>query len=453
LTDRQAWLVILLVGVAAVAGVWNLQITHFWGDSATYYSMASSVAQDLDLRYEARDILRVRRELGGGPEGLFLKKSSGGFTFDGGHLRRVGADEPRLYFAKPFLHALLAAPLVRLFKTRGLFLTNALAFAVAIAFAYAAARRQGRAPGAALLLVLGLVLGGLTPLFLVWPAPELLYFALAAIALAWWRLGWSTAAALLIGALTYAKPPNVFLAIPLLAEPLLVDDALFRRLLETTRRGFFVFATTALFFGAYAAHTGDWNYQGGERKTFYGCFPLEHYGDEFESEKCGVWMSTNQVGPQAQGVQAAPPGVASEPARNPAELRLSFLYNAAYFWIGRFGGAIPYFLPVVVALVLFLARTLRSRIGVATLAAVAAWLVLGYLVLPAGWYAGGTPSSLVLLAFYLLPLGVGSLVLAARGAADAEAAFAACALAATAVFYLWLIPDNWFGGSGTSGRK
>ena len=61
LNDRQAWLVVLLVGVAAVCGVWNLRITHFWGDSATYYSMASSVAEDLDLRYEARDILRVER--------------------------------------------------------------------------------------------------------------------------------------------------------------------------------------------------------------------------------------------------------------------------------------------------------------------------------------------------------------------------------------------------------
>ena len=34
----------------------------FWGDGATYYAMAWSLAEDLDLRYEARDVFRVRRE-------------------------------------------------------------------------------------------------------------------------------------------------------------------------------------------------------------------------------------------------------------------------------------------------------------------------------------------------------------------------------------------------------
>jgi hypothetical protein len=455
LNDRQAWLIVLLVGVAAVAGVWDTRITHFWGDSATYYSMASSVAQDFDLRYEARDILRVRRELGGGPEGLFLKKSAGGFAVDRGagfpYLRRLGVDDARLYFAKPFLHALFAAPLVHLFKTRGLFLTNALAFAAAIAFAYAACRRQERSPAASLGLVLALVIGGLTPLFLFWPAPELLYFALATVALAWWRLGWPTAAAILIGALAYAKPPNVFLAIPLLAEPLVTSLPMPRRLLETLRRGVLVVATTALFFGAYAAHTGHWNYQGGERKTFYGCFPLERHGDTFE--KCGIWMSTNQVGPQAAGIPDAPPGVASEPARNPAELRLSFRWNLLYFWIGRFGGAIPYFLPVVVALALFLLSVVRTRAGGAILGAVIAWVVVGLIALPASWYSGGTPASLILLAFYMTALGLGALVLAVRNAADRDAAFACCALFATCTFYLWLIPDNWFGGSGTVGNR
>jgi hypothetical protein len=455
LNDRQAWLIVLLVGVAAVAGVWNMRITHFWGDSATYYSMASSVAQDFDLRYEARDILRVRRELGGGPEGLFLKKSSGGFTFDRSvgfpYLRRVREDEGRLYFAKPFLHALFAAPFVHFFKTRGLFLTNAVAFAIALAFAYAACRRQGRSPGAALALVLALVLGGLTPLFLFWPAPELLYFALATIALAWWRLGWPTAAAILLGALAYAKPPNIFLAIPLLAEPLVASLPMRRRLLESTRRGLVLAATTALFFGWYAAQAGDWNYQGGERKTFYGAFPFERHGDTWES--CGIWMSTNQVGPQAQGIQDAPPGVASEPPRNPVELRISFIRNLWYFWVGRFGGAIPYFLPVVVALVLFVSGVLRTRAGAVTLALIVAWLAVGLVALPATWYAGGAPASKLLLAFYMLPLAVGALYLAGRGLADSDGAFAVCALGATYVFYLWLIPDNWFGGSGTVGNR
>lgn len=396
LNDRQAWLFILLIGVASAAGVWNLRITTFWGDSATYYAMASSVAEDHDLRYEVRDILRVRRELGSGPEGLFLKKSAGGFTFDRSagfpYLRRVRPEEGRLYFAKPFLHAIVAAPFVRLFRTRGLFVANAVAFAIAIGFAYAAARRQGRSPGGALTLVLALVFGGLTPLFLVWPAPELLYFALATIALALWRLDQPIAASVLIGALAYAKPPNIFLAIPLLAAPLFATGTLWARLRESTRRGLVIAATTLLFFGAYMAHTGDWNYQGGERKTFYGRFPLEQYGVTWENS--GVWMSTNQVGPEVEG-NAASSAIPSEPPRKAAELRVNFRYNLRYFWIGRFAGATLYFLPVVVALAMFLLM----------------------------------------------------------GPRDVPGFLAMTAFAATYLFYIWLIPDNWYGGSGTVGNR
>ena len=35
---------------------------RFWGDGATYYAMAASLAEDGDIRYEARDVLRIRRE-------------------------------------------------------------------------------------------------------------------------------------------------------------------------------------------------------------------------------------------------------------------------------------------------------------------------------------------------------------------------------------------------------
>ena len=101
-----------LVAAAIVAATAALDLPsasnrEFWGDGATYYSMAWSLARDLDLRYEARDLERVRAEYPGGPQGLFLKKSAGGLTVDGAAgfpwLRRVRADEPRLYYAKAFL--------------------------------------------------------------------------------------------------------------------------------------------------------------------------------------------------------------------------------------------------------------------------------------------------------------------------------------------------------------
>jgi hypothetical protein len=36
---------------------------------------------------------------------------------------------------------------------------------------------------------------------------------------------------------------------------------------------------------------------------------------------------------------------------------------------------------------------------------------------------------------------------------DAAAALSWCALLATFIFYIWLIPDNWYGGSGTVGNR
>ena len=76
-------------------------------------------------------------------------------------------------------------------------------------------------------------------------------------------------------------------------------------------------------------------------------------------------------------------------------MRASFLRNLGYFWVGRYAGVIPYFFPAFVALVLFLVRGPRT---------------------PAGWLA-------------------------------------VAALALSYLFYIWAIPDNWYGGGGTIGNR
>ena len=65
-----------LVVVAARRGrVRTVRLPQFWGDGATYYAMAWSLAEDGDLRYEARDLLRVRARSRTGPQGVFLKRT------------------------------------------------------------------------------------------------------------------------------------------------------------------------------------------------------------------------------------------------------------------------------------------------------------------------------------------------------------------------------------------
>ncbi|HEX9186352.1 MAG TPA: acyl-CoA reductase, partial [Vicinamibacteria bacterium] len=161
---------------------------EFFGDGATYYGMAWSLARDLDLRFEARDLERIRTEYPGGPQGVFLKRASGGLTLDAGAgfpwVRRVRADEGRLYYAKAFAHSLVAAPLVAVLGTRGLVLANGLLLSAALWLAFGLLKRRGLAPWPAAAAAAALLLLTVTPVYLVWPTPEILGLAVVTAALA-----------------------------------------------------------------------------------------------------------------------------------------------------------------------------------------------------------------------------------------------------------------------------
>jgi hypothetical protein len=413
LTDRAARIALGIVTALLVVAVCRVELTQFWGDGATYHSMAWSLAEDGDLRYEAKDVFRVRREIPAGPQGVFLKRASGGLRWDGAGgfpwVRRVGAGEPRIYFAKPFTYPLAAAPLVKLFGTRGLFLTNALALAAALFLGYAALRRSAP-PAPSLAFTLALFLATVAPVYLVWPAPEIFNMALTAAGLAAWRLERPLLSAVILAIATYSKPYNLWLALPVGVEPLLAASGTPwpGRLRESVRRGVILAGVTLALFGLNAAVTGEANYQGGaERKTFYGTFPFEWDAErqrETTFGNSGIWMSTNQLGPRVEGRDEVAASQGAEPPRSGREIRDSFFWNLAYFWVGRFGGALPYFAPFVLALALFLARGPRSRAGALALGA----LVVSYLfyiaMIPDNWYGGPTVGNRYFL--NLLPLGL-----------------------------------------------
>ena len=410
MSERAARVVLIAVAGVLLALAFRMRIPQFWADGATYHAMAWSLAEDGDLRYEARDIFRVRRELPSGPQGIFLKRASGGLALDRAAdfpwVRRVGETEPRIYFAKAFLYPLTAAPFVKLFGTRGLLIVNALCLTLAIVLAYGELRRQadpGRALAAALLLFLGTV----APLYLIWPQPELFNLALVAAALVAWRRERPLLAAVLIGLAAYSKPYNVLLALPLGVEPLLRrpltlpsspagERAFTRGLGAAALRAGVVSVTVLALFSLNKAITGEMNYQGGERKTFYGTFPFETQAVTFGNS--GIWATTNELGPAVEESGAEAPGRpvrGAAPPRSGPEMRASFLRNLGYFWVGRYAGVLLYFFPALVALVLFLVRGPRTTSG---------WL-------------------------------------------------AVAALALSYLFYIWAIPDNWYGGGGTIGNR
>jgi len=395
--------VLALLSLALVGTTLGLELPRasrgeFWGDGATYYAMAWSLARDLDLRFDEGDLARVRAEYPSGPQGIFLKRASGGLTVDAAAgfpwVRRVRPDEARLYYAKAFAHPLAAAPLVAAFGTRGLLLANGLLLSGALWLAFFVLRRRGGAPWPALSTAVALLLFTVTPVYLVWPTPEIFGLALVTAGLAAWASGRPLLAAVLFGVAGYLKPPNVLMAAPLGLEPLLPREGerltgpgLRRGLGESLRRGGVLLLTAASLYGLNAAITGEINYQGGERKTFYGRFPFDASGATFDDS--GVWMTTNQLGPLVAGRDEEKVTVASGPARAAAEIRESFAWNLGYFWAGRFGGAFAYFFPAVLALALFLVGGPRDRAGWLALVAVSlSWLA--YISqIPDNWYGGG----------------------------------------------------------------
>jgi hypothetical protein len=384
--------VVLVVALAAALSV-DVVKTGFGlkGDEATYVSMALSLAYDHDLTYQRRDLERFYGLYRSGPDGIFLKK--------GKRLRfRVDAEPPfvhtiktpdpqpdRLYFAKALLYPMVAAPFVWLLGMNGFLVLHVLLlFGVCVCgYRFAAARS---APGPALLYTLAFVGATCVPVYTVILAPEILHFSLIFYAYFLWLYkevdpgapswlrgrGSDIAAAVLLGAATYSKPPNH----ALLVAPLVLWLWWRRRWVSGLTVGAVSVAVACALFGLTALNAGEFNYQGGDRKTFYTAFPFDGSKDAVWDRK-GTEMSTND----------------SDSDSVLQDFPNRFAHNVEYFLIGRHFGFVPYFFPGVVAILLWLFAGQRRRpwqllIFLAVLGSAVGLLVLA----PYSWSGGGGPS-------------------------------------------------------------
>jgi hypothetical protein len=364
---------------------------RFWSDGASYHAMAGSLAFDRDLVFAAEDLARVRSAYPGGPQGVFLKRVTN------------ANGESRLVYAKAALYPALGAPFVRLLGVdRGLLLLNAVAFVLALWLGHGELGRSATGVGA-VLGVLAVLAFGVAPIYLLWETPEILNLALVTAGLVAFRRGRIALAALAMGLAVYSKPTHLAAALPLFLAPLVSSGAgVAARTLEAARRVGLVAAVAGACFGLGWLGTGELNYQGGERKTFYDRYPFDP-GVGFDS--AGVWMTTDHVGPLIAGRDDDEQSDRIAPARAPAELRRSLLLNLGYFWVGRFAGALPYFPGFAIALVLFLAVGPRERDGWLAVAGVVVACVGTLLIIPDNWYGGaGTIGNRYWLGF--VPLGL-----------------------------------------------
>jgi len=362
------------------------------GDEATYVGLAASVGFDGDLVYSARDYGRFREWYGSGPEGIFLKR---------------GADD-RLYFGKAYLYGVLAGPFIRIGGLSGLFFFN-LACLVLVGLAGYLWLRPGSRPLPALAWACVFVFASVAPLYAFWLTSETLNFALVFLAFALAvspagaaprKPGWQVAGALCLAAAIFSKPLNL----PLTLSLALAAGGTRRR--ATTALAVVGVAVAALF-AINALVTGELNYQGGERKTFYGQFPFDETGQSFDT--VGISMTTNTVQtPVGREGRLAP-----------------VAQNAWYFIAGRHFGLIPFGWPWLVACGLWLvterAKTASqwALVGSLTLAAI------GTIVwMPYTWSGGGGPVG----NRYFLSLGGASFFLMPRVQSWLPAAVAALGL-------------------------
>ena len=386
----------LLVGVALLGFAVSVDFPRaahgFKGDEATYYSLTYSLARDFDVAFTRADLVRVWDEFPTGPEGIFLKRGRR-VTLrraDGFPWVRIGKPYviDRLFYGKSFIYPLAAAPFVRFFGTNGFLVLHALLLTTCFAAAIGWLRARGSSPPAAIAYAAAFLGMSIVPVYFVWLTPELFNFTLVFLAYFFWSYkepatsdaargfarrvrgpGSDYLAAALLGVATFSKPVHIVLIGPL------VVLALWRRQWTRAAGIFIVFAaaTAALFTVNYLT-TGDINYQGGNRKTFYGYtgFPFANPRETFETTG------------QARATDAVPLDIIVT-----KDAPRVFAYNLAYFTVGRYSGFVPYFFPGVVSLALFLGAARRRPLAQWLTAGIAVMSAVGLLLYMPYTYSGG----------------------------------------------------------------
>jgi len=415
-------------------------------DEATYVAAALSAAYDRDLSFTRHDLERFAGFYHSGPEGIFLKRGKllkirgrGEFPFVR-ITKQSDPDTSRLYFGKAVLYPIVAAPFLWLFGLNGMLLFHVLLLAMVAVAGYLFLAAQST-PVSAALLTGAFLAACVLPVYGVFLMPEIFNFALVFIAYFLWLYKevrpesplaqpWTdVAAAVLLGLGTYSKP----LPIGVLVAPLVLLPLVRRRVVRAVALGAIAVVVAAAFFGLNAVNSGEFNYQGGDRKTFIGAFPFD--APDVTWERRGGAVQTN--GEEAQKV-----------LRSGDRLGW-FAHNVEYFLVGRHFGFVPYFFPGVVAIAAWLlSRARRDLWRIFSFAAFAGSAVVLLVVLPFTWSGGGGPPGNRYLfnvypaLFFLIPpeAGVSLGVLAWAGGALFTAKMLADPFVAAK--YTWLMTEK-----------
>ena len=368
----SCFIFLFFLGLSLFINLPSLQGNFLFADEAIYYSMTQSLANDFDLEYTKKDLIRYYKAFDSGPLGIFLKKGK----------------NDRLFFAKSYIYPLFASPFVKVFGCNGFLVFHSilLFFMLIMGYSYFSLSNTSSLSFAAILTFL---FASAACVYFFWIHPDFFNLFLVFFVLFLWLYkhkknempqneeqktklasfllsDWSDyLAALVAGIAVFSKPPNIIIMGPI------VLYALFKKKFVKAVLIILIFALTAgLFFGINYLATGDWNYQGGERKTFYGegGYPLEKDHITFDTAKGGTMSSEGYTEKHLLPVKFV-------------------FYNLFYYFFGRFTGLTWYYFPAILALILFVMGAKRIYQWFLLIAIFGGILI--YIILMPDNYAGG----------------------------------------------------------------
>lgn len=358
----------------------NLPVIHqgfLFGDQATYYAMAQSIIHDGDIEYTRKDLIRYYEDFNAGPMGVFLKRS----TIEGAE---------RLFYAKNFAYPLFIAPFVGIFESNGPLVFQALLLGLLLVMGtayFSLVNRTGRS----LARVLTFLFASVAGIYSLWIAPDFFNLALVFTVLFLWlykiRAGENPAhaeegnrpgrfrgfllsgasdyvAAIIAGIAAYSKPPNVAVL-----GPFLLWYLLRRKFGRSALILVFFGLSFGILFGTTYLMTSEWNYQSGERKSFYNSFPYEKESVTFDSAPGQVMTSEGYAERFLLPAKFVP-------------------VNVFYYFFGRYMGIAWYFFPAFLFLILFFIgkKTLDRWL---ILAALAGEILIYVIMMPDNFGGGG----------------------------------------------------------------
>jgi len=321
-------------GFSLIVNLPAIRQNFLFGDEATYYSMTQSLTQDMDIEYTKKDLIRYYKDIDSGPMGLFLKKGKDG----------------RIFFAKSFVYPLIAAPFYKIFGKNGFLIFHSflLYLILLMGNSYISLKYK---PSVSLLFILTFLFASIAIVYFFWISPDFFNLFLTFSILYLWlykqktesgsdhkaRSLWQRflhssrsdyAACILAGIAVYSKPPSI-----ILLAPLLIYTLSRKKILKAIIMAAIFLVVSGLFWGVNQTATGDWNYQGGERKIFYYNYPFAKVDMTFDN--LGQGMTSEGYGEK----HLLPPRI--------------FVRNVFYYFFGRYTGMAWYFIPALLALFLF----------------------------------------------------------------------------------------------------